>query len=323
MTSLHLQPSRATVAVRVRSFIAGRFALCLFLVAGALLAGGCATPNIQVGVQTRSQVYAEIRDPMEILNSSPPKCAILPTVVSGASPGLGSFVDNALGRILAGVVLRKSLHGPLGMMRFSDGPDERPDTVRSPAFVINSLNSMGLGRELQTVLGSAIPGGVLDRDGLRRIGRALEVEYLMLPWLVGVHTDNATRFAFGGITFVRTGWTTVEMTLQIWHAPSGRMVWQSTGTATLVGEGVIGTPPPVQPVFDEILIPMLVDFVEGRSESNLTDEIKKRPSDSGGASVPGAAEAQTGEGAAPANANPGDAATPAGSAPSTPTSAPD
>lgn len=312
MKSLDLRSCTVDVVSRIPHADAARVGLAVLALATTLLAGGCATPNIHVGVQTRSQLYAEIPDPLEILNSSPPKCAILPTIVSGASPGLGSFVDNALGRILAGVVLRKSLHGPLGLMRFSDGPDERPDTVRSPASVINSLNSMGLGRELQTVLGSAIPGGVLDRDGLRRIGRALEVEYVMLPWLVGVHTDNATRFAFGGITFVRTGWTTVEMTLQIWHAPSGRMVWQSTGTATLVGEGVIGTPPPVQPVFDEILVPMLIDFVEGRSESELSEEIKARPSESGGANAPGATEAAPS--ATPANVNLGSGETPAESA---------
>ena len=62
--------------------------------------------------------------------------------------------------------------------------------------------------------------------------------------------------------------------MQIWHAPSGRLVWQSTASGTLVGEGVVGNPPPIQPVLDAILRAMLEDFVSGRSETVLTTEIK-------------------------------------------------
>ena len=51
------------------------------------------------------------------------------------------------------------------------------------------------------------------------------------------------------------------MVMQIWHAPTGRLVWQSTASGTLVGEGVVGTPPSIEPVLDAILLAMLEDFV--------------------------------------------------------------
>lgn len=241
----------------------------------ALVAVGCASPTIKVGVQTRSQLHQPFADPVEILTDSPPRCAILPAAVSSTSAGFGPFTDQSLGRMLDDAVER----GGQGILFLRSptshaGDDHASPTVLSPADVVNAANPAGLGGDLKALLASVSPGGVLDRDKLRRIGRLLDVEYLLLPWLVGVHTDNATRFNFAGITLVRTGWTTVEMVMQIWHAPSGRLVWQSTASGTLVGEGVVGNPPPIQPVLDAILRAMLEDFVSGRSETVLTTEIE-------------------------------------------------
>ena len=241
----------------------------------AFVAVGCASPTIKVGVQTRSQLHQPFADPVEILTATPPQCAIPPAAVSSASAGFGPFTDQSLGRMLDDAVER----GGQGILFLRSptshhGDDDASPTVLSPADVVNAANPAGLGGDLKALLASIVPGGVLDRDKLRRIGRLLDVEYLLLPWLVGVHTDNATRFNFAGLTLVRTGWTTVEMVMQIWHAPSGRLVWQSTASGTLVGEGVVGNPPSIQPVLDAILRAMLEDFVSGRSETVLTTEIK-------------------------------------------------
>ena len=274
--------------------------------AALLLAGtfaaGCATPNIKVGVQTRSQLHVELDEPREILVSVPPRCAILPSAVSGASAGLGPFNDQSIGRMIEDAVERRGERGPLGWLA-GDGDgdgdgDVSEETVFSPADVVNAANTAGLGGELKSLIGSVTAAGVLDRDRLRRIGRLLDVEYVMLPWLAGVHTDNATRFNFAGITLVRTGWTTVEMVLQLWHAPSGRLVWQSTASGTLVGEGVVGTPPSIQPVLDALLRAMLEDFVSGRSESVLSTEIAPTPAPSAPASASSGAEASAQKGVA-------------------------
>jgi hypothetical protein len=272
--------------------------------AAVLLAGtfaaGCATPNIKVGVQTRSQLHVELDEPREILVSVPPRCAILPSAVSGASAGLGPFNDQSIGRMIEDAVERRGERGPLGWLA-GDGDgdgDVSEETVFSPADVVNAANTAGLGGELKSLIGSVTAAGVLDRDRLRRIGRLLDVEYVMLPWLAGVHTDNATRFNFAGITLVRTGWTTVEMVLQLWHAPSGRLVWQSTASGTLVGEGVVGTPPSIQPVLDALLRAMLEDFVSGRSESVLSTEIAPTPAPSAPASASSGAEATAEKGVA-------------------------
>lgn len=242
----------------------------------AMLAGsvgaGCATPNIKVGVQTRSQLHAEIGEPSEILVASPPRCAILPAAVSGASAGLGPFTDQSIGLMIEDAVERRADRGGFGWLGGQDDDASEP-SVRSPTQVVNAANTAGLGGELKSLIGSVASAGVLDRDRLQRLGRLLDVEYVMLPWLAGVHSDNATRFNFAGITLVRTGWTTVEMVLQLWHVPSGHLVWQSTSSGTVVGEGVVGTPPSIQPVLDALLRAMLEDFLSGRSESVLSTEI--------------------------------------------------
>ncbi|MFZ9691667.1 MAG: hypothetical protein ACO3EP_06455 [Phycisphaerales bacterium] len=227
--------------------------------AGLLLApllGGCASNAIEVSVQTRAESYRDIGNPRDVLFSTPPRCAVLPAN-AGATPGFGIFMNTAIEQVLRERAAEESVIGP--------------------SETGNLLSESGLRTQLDALLNSWQPSNVLDPDGLRAIGEALGVPYLVVPYLVTYSTNNNSRITFLGVTFVRTGWTTIQVALQLWHAPTGVLVWQGQGISTLGCEGIIGPPVPTGATIEEAVRPMLADFLSGRSESIVSKQLP-RPS---------------------------------------------
>ena len=218
-----------------------------------LMLGGCAASGIQVGVQNRSEQYLPMPAPKTILSSTPPNCAVLPTFASGSNAGVASFANLSFA-----YVARREI---------------KDANILSHADVVNRLNTTGDAALLNELLASIDPGDFLGRGELQKVGKSLGVEYLMLPRLADIITDNTTRFSFAGFTFIMTGWTTVEIGLQIWHAPTGQLVWQATGSGTLAGENLVGSSPAIQTTLDALLTAMLIDFIDGRSESVLSMDL--------------------------------------------------
>lgn len=222
---------------------------------GLLLAAapwGCASNAIEVSVQTRAESYRIIEDPRGVLFSTPPACAVLPAN-AGGTPGFGIFMNTAIEQILREGGVEQSVIGP------SESG--------------NLLSEMGLRTQLDALMNSWQPSNVLDPASLRTIGEAMGVRYLLVPYLVTYNTNNNSRITFLGVTFVRTGWTTVQLALQLWHAPTGVLVWQGQGISTLGCEGIIGPPVPTGATIEEALRPMIADFLSGRSESIVSKQL--------------------------------------------------
>lgn len=228
--------------------------LPLLLAAILCFAGcaGCASNAIEVSVQTRAESYRRIEHPRKILFASPPATAVLPSN-AGSTPGFGVFMNTSIEK-----VLRES------------GAEE---SVIGPTETGNVLSEMGLRSQLDALMNSWQPSNVLDPQGLEKIGEALGVRFLLVPYLVTYNTNNNSRITFLGVTFVRTGWTTIQVALQLWHTPSGTMVWQGQGISTLGCEGIIGPPVPTGPTIEEAIRPMLEDFIAGRSESIVSKKL--------------------------------------------------
>ena len=74
--------------------------------------------------------------------------------------------------------------------------------------------------------------GTLQRDRLKRIGDALGSRYVMQPGLAEFSQGLFDKFELWGIKIVRTRIATVRLWLQIWEAPTGHLLWESTGELT-------------------------------------------------------------------------------------------
>jgi hypothetical protein len=233
---------------------------------------GCASASVEIGVTTKARTYQDFGNPLELMTAVPPRCAVLPAIM--ASSGIG--------------------HGPSTNISFADcmQRDYRPFSLleRDPqkAFTaipydqsLNTAIRAGRYDDLSTLMLQLRSNGLADPTLLRTIGRLLDVEYLLVPAVVSVKVDNASRFTFTGLTFIRTGWISIEGLVGLWHAPTGTLVWQGVGEGTLTAENVVGISPPAQNAIDGLFSALISDFVNLRSESVLRSKVDNAPATTG------------------------------------------
>lgn len=246
------------------------FLMSLMVLSGL---GGCASTSLEIGVTTRAETFYEIDDRAAILNSEKPRSAVIPTVMTGTNPGRGVAADIAFD-----LALEKD-YSPFTLnLSWEEKTERKPFTVISNDTVINRCIGAGKLQSLRGLMSTMQPGNIVDPKFASEIGRLLGVDFLLVPQISFLGTDNASRFSFTGLTFIRTGWITVEGTLQLWHAPSGQLVWQSTGESTLTAENVVGVSPPTQAAFEALFATLVGDFITGRDGSVVSSKIPAPPS---------------------------------------------
>lgn len=228
--------------------------------AAALLAllglAGCADTKLQVGLHTRSAVYANSLLEQEggvrpILTASPSRVGTLQGVSPGAPlRGLGTFASDGV---------------RVGMHR------QCPDaTVLTGPATLALAARVGRSRELSKLLEDANNSGILLAEDLASLGKATGLDYFFLATIASHGTSNAVRFNPLGLTMVRSDWTTMNMVLQLYHAPSGRIVWQSVGDSTGYTESIASNPVSVHAVTSDLASAMIGDLIKGRSRTTLT-----------------------------------------------------
>lgn len=108
-----------------------------------------------------------------------------------------------------------------------------PPIAALPAYeTMNRLNDHGLAAQYADLLSGFTRSGLLERDALRRVGRAIGCRYLFLPGLAQVDQLLVDRFEAMGLKIVRNRVVTLRLWLQLWDADSGRMLWESSGEGT-------------------------------------------------------------------------------------------
>ncbi len=242
--------------------------MLLALMAVAVSVTGCASASVEIGVTTQARTYQDFGNPLELMTAVPPRCAVLPAIM--ASSGIG--------------------HGPSTNISFADcmHRDYRPFSLleRDPqkAFTaipydqtLNTAIRAGRYDDLSSLMMQLRSNGLADPEHLRAIGRLLDVEYLLVPAVVSVKVDNASRFTFTGLTFIRTGWISIEGLVGLWHAPTGTLVWQGVGEGTLTAENVVGISPPAQNAIDGLFAALISDFINQRSETVLRSKVDNPP----------------------------------------------
>jgi hypothetical protein len=227
----------------------------LALLACGFVTGGCAETSLRVGLQTRSAIYAnslleQDKGVLALLTAKPPRVGILQGVSPGAPlRGLGPLASDAVR-----VALRRRCPS---------------STVVSGPTVVGLAARAGKSQELARVLRDANDTGILSAPDLAELGKVTGLDYFFLGIVGSNYVRDATRLSPLGLTMVRSNWTTTSLTLQLWHAPSGRIVWQSVGDCTEYTETVAAAPIPLQSAMAETVSAMVGDLVQGRSRTTL------------------------------------------------------
>ncbi|MDA1088665.1 MAG: hypothetical protein O2901_16845 [Verrucomicrobia bacterium] len=217
---------------------------------------GCADTHRQVGIHTRSAVYARTLlgadlDARAILTATPPRVGTLQGV-SPSAPlrGLGAFGSDAV---------RVGMHRQCPDATVLTGPATLALAVR-----------VEKSRDLAKLLEDANNSGILAAENLASLGSATGLEYFFLATIASQSSTNSVRFNLFGLTMVRSDWTTMNMVLQLYHAPSGRIVWQSVGDSTGYTESIASNPVSLHTVTSDLATAMIGDLIRGRSRTTLT-----------------------------------------------------
>ncbi len=238
---------------------------------------GCAKTSMEIGIVTRAEAYVELDDRLGLLCGTRASCAVLPAIMSGISPGQSITADFAFD---------DALNRDIRAISPNPTAIERPLNVLRHHQVVQTCISNDRLKLLRELLSSTQPGNIVDPKLLRELGQMLNVEYVFLPQIVYVATDNATRFSFAGFTFILTGWISIEGTLQLWHTETGVLAWQSVAEASLSSENLSGVSPPTQDAMNALFIAVMDGFLAAERETVVRGQVEPPP-----ATTPRSAEA--------------------------------
>lgn len=148
---------------------------------------------------------------------------------------------------------------------------KNPLSVFSPQETIGQLNRAGRGKEVTSMTSDYFTSGILDRDTLRQICQTLECQYVFQPGLAAFRQYMDDRLRFFGLRVFQTRVTTLRLSLQIWDAHTGEIVWESSGEGTMAAEDVRDVMIPFEDITQKLWIKIL---------SNLWPQAESPPDES-------------------------------------------
>ncbi|MEY4704687.1 MAG: hypothetical protein RL042_883 [Nitrospirota bacterium] len=128
---------------------------------------------------------------------------------------------------------------------------------------LSRLNREGLAGEYAQMVSDYTKSGMLNRLTLEKIGKTLNATYLFQPNLAAFSQSTAGRFSFFGLRLFQTRVTTMRVSVQLWDARTGDIVWEASGEATLAAEDVRELRIPFDEIARRLWAHMLEDLLIG------------------------------------------------------------
>lgn len=142
----------------------------------------------------------------------------------------------------------RSLISDIIERNFKEG---QPDIGIVPSReTLNRINGAELTKEYAGMLEGYETTGILDKNVLAKIGNILNVKYIAQPRLSSFAERTSTRLSAFGLSLVSTRETTMKVSLQLWDAGTGNIVWEGSGQATIAVEALRAKPVSFEEVAD-------------------------------------------------------------------------
>ena len=231
--------------------MSGIHAIIACLMAAVLV--GCASEGFQVSTITQSVAYRDHVDASTILRAVPPNCAVLPALTPTTSGGLSPLVDTTCLVALRAVA-----------------PD---GTALSAAESIERMNQAGIAGTWQSLAKDYAASGVMDRERLSRIGKAIGVKHLVVPMLGYINSNAEQQIQPLGITIAVTAWVSVWTSIQVWDAERGALEWASSASCTIATEVLAASGAPIHQALRSAFGRMFDDLMLNRKGSVLRETI--------------------------------------------------
>jgi len=218
-----------------------------------LLLAACASEGFEVSAHTQSVAYHEHVDPALLFRADPPTCAALPPLTPTTYGGLAELVDMTF--LLS---LRAAAPGGTGL---------------SSAESIARMNAAGVAGEWQTLVRDYASSGVMDRERLSKIGKAIGAKHLIMPMLGYIVTNVNPQLSPFSITVAVTVWVSVYTSMQVWDPERGAIEWASTANCTIAVEVPMAAGYPIHQALRTSWDQMFIDLIKNRRGSILRERI--------------------------------------------------
>jgi len=185
------------------------------MISWLLISTACVGPLQQWGEETTFHPKAASFDPSALKQE---QVAVLSATVGFGLEGYAHQVSHSLASALTQTRI------PIKSLTVQD--------------TLSRINVEGLTGEYAGMVSTYTRTGILDREGLEKIGRALHVSYVFQPVLASFTQSMSGRLSVLGLRLIQTRVTFLRLTLQLWDTRTGEIVWESSGEATLAGEDI-------------------------------------------------------------------------------------
>lgn len=137
---------------------------------------------------------------------------------------------------------------------------------------ITRINRAGLAPHFSRLRSEFEISQVLDRDLLRDLATALHVRYVFQPQLAAFSQTMTDRWFVPGLNVrvLQTRSSIMRLSLHLWDAETGDLVWKSVAETTMSNEAMSQDPVYLEDIARAVLGSMMIDLVKRRTASQYT-----------------------------------------------------
>jgi hypothetical protein len=201
---------------------------------------GCVGPLKQSGEEVSLFAKAADFEPRRLEGK---RVAVLHAVVGFGLEGYSHQVSRSLAKALT--------DGTVAMI------------VIPPHEALSRINQEGLATAYAAMVSDYSRSGILTRDVLRQVGSAVNAHYALQPSMAAFTQTVSSRLSIFGLRLFQTRVTQLRLSVQIWDARTGQIVWEASGEATLGAEDVREFRLPFEEIAKHLWRRILQDLEQG------------------------------------------------------------
>jgi hypothetical protein len=144
--------------------------------------------------------------------------------------------------------------------------------IVSQQRTISQINQLGLAAEYNQMRIDAEQSHILDREPLKKVGSAIGARYVFQPRLAAFTQTMYDRWTFPGFGVVvsQTRQSNLRMSVQLWDARTGELLWASMAEGTMQSEAFAKDPVYLEDTMRVTLGSIIADFLNRKTASTYT-----------------------------------------------------
>ncbi|HKT33521.1 MAG TPA: DUF4136 domain-containing protein [Nitrospira sp.] len=141
-----------------------------------------------------------------------------------------------------------------------------------PQHSVSQINQQGLTPEYTQMRTDAEQSHILNRDSLRKIGAAIGARFVFQPRLAAFTQIMYDRWTFPalGVVISQTRQCDLRMSVQLWDAKTGELLWASMAEGTMQSEAFAKDPVYLEDAMRVTMGSIIADFVNRKTASTYT-----------------------------------------------------